>query len=255
MNKINNAFTIDINCDLGEGSTLLDGDNDALLMPYLSSCNIACCGHAGNTKTVDYAIKNALQHQLKIGAHPGYPDQENFGRNSLNLPADEVVASLRQQLELFLSAVNENNATLNHIKLHGALYNDVEKDCDLANAIAVYLTETFPNINIYGLAQGLFQTVCEDKNLKFIPEGFIDRRYQTNGNLLPRTEAGAVIIQNNQCIQQALAFAKKQPIVSSTGALISPKVETICLHGDNENALAIARELHHEFVNNGISVG
>ena len=255
MNKINNAFTIDINCDLGEGSTLLDGDNDALLMPFLSSCNIACGGHAGNSKTVDYAIKNALQHQLKIGAHPGYADLENFGRKSLSLSADEVVASLREQLDLFVSVVNDNNATLNHIKLHGALYNDVENDADLANAIADYYFETFPDINIYGFAQGRFQTVCEDKNITFVPEGFIDRRYQTDGSLLSRTDTGAVLTQNNQCIQQALAFAKGQPIVSSTGALISPKVETICLHGDNENALTIARELHHEFANYGISVG
>ncbi len=255
MNKINKVLTIDINCDLGEGSTLLDGDNDALLMPFLSSCNIACGGHAGNSITVDYAIKNALQHQLKIGAHPSYPDLESFGRKSLSLSADKVVASLRQQLDLFLIAVNENDAKLNHIKLHGALYNDVEKDRDLANAIADYFSETFPNIHIYGLAQGRFQTVCEDKNLRFIPEGFIDRRYQTDGSLLARSETGAVLTQNNQCIQQALAFAKGQPIVSSTGALISPEVETICLHGDNENALAIARELHHEFVNYGISVG
>ncbi len=255
MKKTNNALTIDINCDLGEGSTLLDGDNDALLMPYLSSCNIACCGHAGNVNTVDYAIKNALQHKLKIGAHPGYPDQENFGRKSLTLSIDEVVDSLREQLDLFVSAVNENNTTLNHIKLHGALYNDVEKDIDLANVIADYFVEAFPDITLYGLAQGQFQSICENKNLNFLPEGFIDRRYETEVTLLSRSEPGAVITENNQCIQQALAFAKGQPIVSSTGALISPKVETICLHGDNENALTIARELHHEFENYGISVG
>jgi len=255
MNKSNSALTIDINCDLGEGSTLADGDNDALLMPYLSSCNIACCGHAGNAETVDYAIKNALKHNLKIGAHPGYADQENFGRESLDVSADEIITSLREQIDFFVRAVNDNNATLNHIKLHGALYNDVEKDRDLANAIADYFVESFPSITIYGLAQGQFQNICEDKNLNFIPEGFIDRRYETEVSLLSRLESGAVITKDNQCIQQALAFAKGQPIVSSTGALISPKVKTICLHGDNENALTIARALHQELKNNGISVG
>ena len=252
---MNNAVTIDINCDLGEGRTLADGDNDALLMPYLSSCNIACGGHAGNLETIDYAIKNALQHQLKIGAHPGYPDQDNFGRESLGLSVDGVIASLLQQLDLFLGVLNKNNATLNHIKLHGALYNDVEYDRELADVVADYFLEGFPDIHIFGLAQGQFQMVCESKNLKFIPEGFMDRRYQTNGTLSPRTETGAVITEERHCIQQAIALARKQPVVSSTGALISPEVETICLHGDNENALSIVRELHLEFANYDISVG
>lgn len=250
-----NAFTIDINCDLGEGSTPADGDNDVLLMPYLSSCNIACGGHAGNTETIETAINNALHHQLKIGAHPGYPDQDNFGRISPGLSANEVVESLRQQMDLFLGVVNKNNATLNHIKLHGTLYNDVEHNRELADVIADYFVETFAEINIYGLAQGLFQIICEEKNLTFIPEGFMDRRYQTDGTLMSRTETGALITRDKQCIQQAIALARNQPIVSSTGALISPKVETICLHGDNENALTIVRELHQEFANYDITVG
>ncbi len=252
---MNNAVTIDINCDLGEGSSLLDGDNDALLMPFLSSCNIACGGHAGNLKTIEHSIKNALQHQLKIGAHPGYPDRDSFGRESLGLSVDGVVESLRQQLDLFLGVLNNNNATLNHIKLHGALYNDVEYDRALADVVSDYFVEGFPDVHIVGLAQGQFQKVCENKNIKFIPEGFMDRRYQTNGSLLPRTETGAVITEERQCIQQALALARSQPVVSSTGALISPEVETICVHGDNENALSIIRELHQEFANYDITVG
>jgi 5-oxoprolinase (ATP-hydrolysing) subunit A len=251
---MNNIYTIDINCDLGEGSTLADGDKDALLMPYLSSCNIACGGHAGNLQTIEYAIKNALHHQLKIGAHPGYPDQANLGRRSLDLSAKEVVAFLHEQLALFVGVLNTLNTSLNHIKLHGALYNDVERNHELADVVADYLVESFPDIKLYGLAQGYFQSVCEDKKLHFVPEGFIDRRYQTNGTLVPRTETDAVITQINQCVQQAIAFAKNQPIVSSTGALISPSVKTICLHGDNENALAIVSELHQQFANYDISV-
>ncbi len=252
---MNKTFTIDINCDLGEGCTTADGDNDALLMPYLSSCNIACGGHAGNMETIEYAIKNALQHQLKIGAHPGYPDPDNFGRSSLGLSANEVVESLRQQLDLFLGVVKNYNATLYHIKLHGALYNDVEQNHGLADVIADYFFETFPDIHIYGLAQGHFQNVCENKNLNFIPEGFMDRRYLPDGTLTPRTEPHAVITQDEICIQQAIALAKNESIESSTGVLISPRVETICLHGDNDNALTIARDLYQALANNDISVG
>ncbi len=252
---MNSAITIDVNCDLGEGGLPIDADNDALLMPYLSSCNIACGGHAGNSETIDYAIKNALEHKIKIGAHPGYPDKDNFGRSSIGLSASEAVESLRQQLDLFLEVVKKNNTTLNHIKLHGALYNDVEHDRELADVIVGYFIESFSDISIYGLAQGKFQNICEDKKLNFIPEGFMDRRYQTNGTLSPRTETGAVLSDDKQCIQQAIALARSQPIVSSTGALISPKVKTICLHSDNENALTIIRQLHQEFANYDITVG
>ncbi len=248
------ALIIDINCDLGEGHTLADGDKDALLMPYISSCNIACGGHAGNLETIEIAIKNALQHQLKVGAHPGYPDQEHFGRNSSGLSASGVVGSLRQQLELFVDVVNKKNASLHHIKLHGALYNDVEQNHELADAVADYFFTDFPDIHIYGLAQGHFQKVCEDKKLSYIPEGFMDRRYQPDGKLTPRTEPHAVITQAEHCLQQAIALAKQQAIASSNGEFITPSVETICLHGDNENALTVARLLSRALAEHGIAV-
>ncbi len=248
------VFTVDINCDLGEGGTRADGDKDALLMPYLSSCNIACGGHAGNQETIEYAISNALQHRLKIGAHPGYPDQENFGRKTLSIDAEKVVKSLQQQLDSFLQIANKSNARLNHIKLHGALYNDVEENLELAEFIANYFIKSFPDIEIYGLAQGLFQKVCEDKNLNFIPEGFMDRRYLPDGKLTPRTGPHSIINEDNLCIQQAIALAKNKAIESSTGEFISPLIKTICLHGDHKNALNIVRQLYNELASNDVTV-
>ena len=108
--------------------------NESLLLPHVSSCNIACGGHAGNAETIDASIKNAITHKLKIGAHPSYLDSENFGRDSLDISVDKVIKSLREQLDLFISVINENNATLHHIKLHGALYNDVETNRTLDHA-------------------------------------------------------------------------------------------------------------------------
>jgi UPF0271 protein len=251
---MNNTFTIDINCDLGEGLTLADAHQDALLMPYISSCNIACGGHAGNLETIEAAINSALQHQLKIGAHPGYPDKTHFGRSSSVLSAIEIVESLRQQIDLFVDVANKKNTTLNHIKLHGALYNDVEHNRELANVIADYIVKDFPDIHIYGLAQGQFQNICEDKGLKFIAEGFMDRRYQPDGKLTPRSESHAVITDDEHCIQQALALAKMQAIETSSGEFITPGVETICLHGDNENALTIASRLFQALADNGVVV-
>jgi len=248
------SITIDINCDLGEGCTREDADKDALLMPYLSSCNIACGGHAGNAKTIEYAINDALENHLKMGAHPGYPDPNNFGRKTIAYTEKEVLSFLQEQIDTFLSIADKNKAKLNHIKLHGALYNDVEHDIALAHVVACYIAESFSNIEIYGLAQGAFQKVCEEKQLNFIPEGFMDRRYTPENKLAARTTAGAVITEDEECIEQAIALAKNQSIKSVTGELISPIVKTICLHGDNENALSIAEKLNKVLSENNISI-
>lgn len=247
-------ITIDINCDLAEGRTKEDADKDALLMPYLSSCNIACGGHAGNTKTIEYAINDALEKRLKIGAHPGYPDPDNFGRKTIEYTEKEVLAFLKEQMDTFLTIADKNKARLNHIKLHGALYNDVEDNIELANIIVDYIAESFSDIEIYGLAQGAFQKVCEEKQLNFIPEGFMDRRYTPDNKLTARTIAGAMITEDELCIEQAIALAKKQSIKSITGEWVLPKVKTICLHGDNKNALNIAEKLNKAFSENNISI-
>ncbi|MGB1800607.1 MAG: 5-oxoprolinase subunit PxpA [Gammaproteobacteria bacterium] len=251
---MNKKIIIDINCDLGEGSTREDADNDALLMSYLSSCNIACGGHAGNAKTIEYAINDALENQLKIGAHPGYPDLENFGRKTHTYTQNQVIEFLHEQMGRFLAIADRHKARLNHIKLHGALYNDVEHNLELASVVASTFAESFPNIEIYGLAQGTFQKVCEEKQLNFIPEGFIDRRYTPENKLAARTIAGAMITEDEECIEQAIALAKNQSIKSITGELITPIVKTICLHGDNENALSIAKKLKQALSENNISI-
>jgi UPF0271 protein len=247
-------ITIDINCDLGEGSTREDADKDALLMPYLSSCNIACGGHAGNAKTIEYAINDVLENQLKIGAHPSYPDPENFGRKTYAYTQNQVIEFLQEQMDRFLTIADKNKARLNHIKLHGALYNDVEHNEELADVVASYFSESFPNIEVYGLADGAFQKVCEEKQLNFIPEGFMDRRYTPENKLAARITAGALITEDEECIEQAIALAKNQPIKSITGELITPIVKTICLHGDNENALSIAKKLKRALSENNISL-
>lgn len=248
------SITIDINCDLGEGRTREDADKDALLMPYLSSCNIACGGHAGNANTIEYAINDALDNLLKIGAHPGYPDPNNFGRKTIAYTEKEVLGFLQEQMDTFLTIAEKNKARLNHIKLHGALYNDVEHNAELANVVAHYIAESFSDIEIYGLAQGAFQKVCEEKKLNFIPEGFMDRHYTPENKLAARTTEGAVITEDELCIEQAIALAKNQSIKSITGELISPLVKTICLHGDNENALNIAEKLNKALSENNISI-
>lgn len=243
---------IDINCDLGEGDSLLDCDKDALLMPFISSCNIACGGHAGNIDTIRQLLRNAKQHQLKIGAHPGYADKHNFGRKHLTITFSELKASLQQQLKRLLKIAQHENACVHHIKLHGALYNDVEKQPQLASKLAVFFKQEYPQLKILGLAGGKLAKACREQGIEFIDEGFMDRRYLSDGTLAPRNQPDAIIKNRQQSIKQAIALARKQPLISSDGKKIIPEVSSICLHGDNPEALDIARQLNERLKLSGI---
>lgn len=233
--------SIDLNCDLGEGSTLLDCDRDNQLMPYLTSCNIACGGHAGNNQVIIDSIKNAKHHNLCIGAHPGYPDKENFGRVTLELPIEELVASVDEQLNRFLRHVDSLKTQCSHVKFHGALYNDLEHKIDLRDALIILLKDKYSSLKVYGLSGGKFEQACEQENIDFVPEGFIDRTYQSNGLLTPRSQTGSLISDPQLAAQQAEQIATGQNVLCTKGSPIRIKAQTLCIHGDGKNALEILR--------------
>ena len=245
---------IDINCDLGEGHTINDCANDALLMPFISSCNIACGGHAGNETTMLQSLINAKKHQLKIGLHPGYPDQENFGRHSLSISTTDLKRSLVQQISTMTNLASQQNVTLHHLKLHGALYNDCEKNPLLAKLIVDIMLGLDSNIKVLGLAGGLLQQACSNNGIGFIAEGFMDRTYLANGTLTPRSLPGSVLSNSQLVIEQALALAKHQPIATSDKEFVTPSVTSICLHGDNANALTLAELVSQAMRRNGIKI-
>jgi 5-oxoprolinase (ATP-hydrolysing) subunit A len=249
-----NSKTIDINCDLGEGDNATDCDHDRSLMPYLSRCNIACGGHAGNQQTMTLSLKNAKQFQLQAGAHPSYPDRNNFGRVSLKLAFNELAKSLIAQIKSLQSIAQSEEVLLTHIKFHGALYNDIENDEVLAKNIAHFCQSHYPNLSVLGLTNGWLHKYCQQLNLKFIAEGFMDRRYKNNGKLSPRSAPGSVIKNTEKAIQQAIALAKGDPIKSIEGDELTLKVDSICLHGDNPNANAIAEQLISAFKQQQIQV-
>jgi UPF0271 protein len=251
---MNSNNVIDINCDLGEGITEQDCLQDAQIMPFISRCNIACGGHAGNDLTMRLSLKNAAAHNIKAGIHPGYEDRDNFGRVSLKLPIDVLIHSLSGQIKRLIAIAQEQRVILHHIKLHGALYNDVEQQVELADALSNFLYQHYPLYTVIGLAGGLFEEACITKGLTFIPEGFIDRRYKANGKLTPRSEDGAVIVDQNKSLTQAIALALGTEIKTSDQQLISPVVKTLCLHGDNPNAVVIAHALSNHLKDSGISI-
>jgi len=247
-------MNIDINCDLGEGKTQLCCEKDALLMPYISRCNIACGGHAGNSLTMKLSIKNAIVNGLKIGAHPGYPDFHNFGRLSLVMSFSDLEKSLLEQIHKLQKICTEFQVELDHIKFHGALYNDVENDPLLAQNIANFVLEHFPTLSVICLAGGILLEKCIENNLSIMQEAFIDRRYLSNKKLSPRTMNGSIIESQELAIRQALSVARQKPIETIDQQSIIIYADTLCLHGDNQNSLDIARNLHLALTQKGLQV-
>jgi len=246
--------TIDINCDLGEGQTLTDCKKDAALMPYISRCNIACGGHAGNPDTMRQTLKNAYRHRLKAGAHPSYPDRANFGRKSLNITQTALLESIKIQVDRLISIATDEGITLAHIKCHGALYNDAESQPELAEALVKFFRAEYPDFAIMGLANGAMQAAAGHFKQPFIREGFMDRAYQRDGKLVPRTQPGAVYKAVDKTITQAVLLAKGEAINSIEKSPLSVYIDSICLHGDNPNAQHVAKQLFDALKRQGISV-
>ena len=193
--------TIDLNADLGEGSP-----NDASIIPLVTSANIACAGHAGNTETIRRTVALALQHQVAIGAHPGYEDPENFGRTPMHLTPGEIRTLTLRQLDRILTIY----PTLHHVKPHGALYNQANTDPTIATALVSAIAELLPHTILYCPPSGELTKAATAINLPTCPEAFIDRSYQENGNLTPRTQPGAVIEHANKAALQALKIENRQ---------------------------------------------
>ncbi|MDP4626404.1 MAG: 5-oxoprolinase subunit PxpA [Akkermansiaceae bacterium] len=220
--------TIDLNADLGEG-----GDQDTSIIELVSSVNIACGGHAGDKETIRRTVDLALKAQVAIGAHPGYEDPENFGRNPMQLSSEEIRSLILRQLERML-LIHPN---LHHVKPHGALYNQANQDESIAAALVAAIAELQPKTILYCPPQGELANAAAVIKLTTCAEGFIDRRYQDDGNLCPRSEPGAVIEYANKAALQALKIANQEVVNTINGTTIPLKVRTLCVHGDSANSL------------------
>ena len=242
---------IDINCDLGEGSCAEDCARDALLMPYISRCNIACGGHAGDALTMQLSLDNARQHGLAVGAHPGYADRQHFGRRSLPVAVTALCASVLEQIQQLAALAKQRDIKLTHIKLHGALYNDAERDAQLADALCTVFARHYPELSLLGLPRGQMSHSAARHQLRFLSEGFIDRAYMRDGSLAPRQLEGAVHQHLAPCLEQALKLVHQQPIATLDHHWLTLQVDTLCLHGDNPLALALATQLSAQLSQQG----
>ncbi len=230
---------IDINCDLGEGM-----GNDAEIMKYITSANIACGFHAGDPLSIIKTIRLALKNNVAIGAHPGYPDLAGFGRKSMKLSSEEIEAIVLYQVGALKSMVEAEGGTLAHVKPHGALYNDAAKDEELSKAIIGAVKKTDPDLIFVGLANSIMIDIAKQLGVKTRNEVFADRNYADNGHLIPRSNTDAVIHDVDICKERVLRMVNSGTVVSLSGKEVKIKAETICIHGDTKEALIFVKELN-----------
>jgi len=233
---------IDLNCDLGEGL-----DNEHLLMPYLSSCNIACGAHAGSVEIIDKTIALALKHGVKIGAHPSFPDRDNFGRLVMEISNTQLQESLEEQLLLFKERADRQDAKVHHVKAHGALYNLVAIDEEKAALLIEAVRRVFDNTKIYVPFNSSIEKVAETHRMEVVYEAFADRNYNDDLTLLPRALPQAMMFDPEEILAHIRRMVYESKVKTLQGIELEIKAETFCIHGDNPNAQEILERLHEEF--------
>lgn len=237
-----------LNCDLGE--LVGEANNDALIMPMIDQANIACGAHAGDNQSMRYTVQLAIQHKVEIGAHPSYPDRENFGRKSISIEKPALQASLISQIKTLNAVCVEQNTKLSYVKPHGALYNDMMKDFNIFDSVcqAVAMVNNELNNKLLLMIQALpdtlkYKNIADKYKLSLLFEAFADRAYQTNGLLVPRSQDGAVLHQKEAVVMQITQLINHQQLTSIDGDILSLHVDSLCVHGDNDAALSLVSTL------------
>lgn len=240
---------IDLNSDLGEHP---DSDLDEQIMPFVSSCNIACGGHIGDETSVRRTIRLAKKYDVAIGAHPSFPDPRHFGREVMDMEPSALAESVRRQIQLVLKVCEDESVPLHHVKPHGALYNLMAIDRGTAALICDVVKETVPHAMLYGLAHSFSEKVSMEKNQLFVGEAFADRAYETDRTLRSRSKAGAVITNLGQVLAQVEELTVNKRVFSHDW--IDVRAETICLHSDTLGAVTLAKRIHEHLVKQGIHI-
>lgn len=231
---------IDLNCDMGElPKAIADGTQEAL-MPSFTSINVACGGHAGDEQSMQTTIEQALRWRLAIGAHPGYPDRENFGRLELNLSPEAVADSIHEQVRALADIADRRGVRLTHVKPHGALYNQAVLNRRLAQAIATGVARLRRDVVLVGLAGSPMLDVFRQAGFPVAAEAFADRRYESDGTLRSRKHPHALIQDPAEAGRQALSIVQLSAVVAFDGRNVPITAQTICIHGDTPGSPEIA---------------
>lgn len=237
-------YSIDINCDLGETPGCQTNTQDEALLNLVSSANIACGFHAGDAMRMEITVAAALRKGVAIGAHPGLDDKANFGRKPLPIVPKEAYQLVLYQIGALAAFVHVAKGTLKHVKLHGALYNMVAEDRSLSEAIVRAIVDFDPSLKLYALAGSVTVDIAKEQGIKVVQEGFVDRRYQSDGTLVSRKNPLAIIGDREEALEQSILMIKHKAVRSINGTQIPRDIETICIHGDGEHALSFAEDLN-----------
>ncbi|MBI5932958.1 MAG: LamB/YcsF family protein [Chloroflexi bacterium] len=241
---------IDLNCDLGEAFGRYTLGDDASIMPLITSANIACGFHAGDASVMQVTVRLAKQHGVAIGAHPGWPDLQGFGRREMALSPEETESLVLYQIGALAAFAKAEGMELYHVKPHGALYNQSARDEKLAEAVARAVKRFSVELALVGLAGSRSIDAARGLGLRVLQEGFPDRGYTSEGMLMPRSQPGAILSSVEEVAAHAVSlavngieFEKKQI-----------RVDTLCLHGDNVHAVDNARKVRDALQKAGIEV-
>lgn len=228
-----------LNADVGE-----ETGNDTALIPLIRCANIACGAHAGNERTMRSTVRLCKQHNVLIGAHPSYPDRQNFGRNVMPASAQQIQAWVCEQTALLQKICRQEDALLHHIKPHGALYNEAAKNKTVAEAVATAVAQINPLLILFGLSGSMGLQIAEAMGVTVWHEAFADRHYNDDGSLVSRTNAQALIGNATEALAQVKSICESSKLTSINSSTITIKADTICVHSDGTHAIPIAKVLH-----------
>ncbi len=241
-------MAVDLNADVGEG---LD---DAALLPYLTSANVACGLHAGDPTVMDATVAEALARGVRVGAHPGYPDRKNFGRVRMEMPPEAIERLVLYQIGALEGFVRARGGRLTHVKPHGALYHAGAESAEIARAIAAGIRRAGQDLAVVAQPGSRLLEAAREAGLPAEREAFADRRYRADGRLVSRSEPDALLTDPDEAAAQAVSLARGGFVLARDGSRLEVEADTICLHGDTPGAPAIARRIRERFAREGIAV-
>ena len=245
---------ININCDLGESSELHSTENDPLLLEIVNSANIACGYHAGDKPTMEKTIEISKKNNVSIGAHPSFKDPENFGRKRLNLPINEIKKLVIDQINILSDVASNKGIKVTHVKPHGALNNMACENYDLAKVISESIIEANKDLIFLVPAGSQMEKAGKKLNLKVAAEIFADRNYEDDGNLVSRSKPNALITDPEEAKKHVLSMVKNQALNCLSGKKIPCKIDSVCIHGDNQSSLSTAKSIRNNLIENNLEL-
>jgi UPF0271 protein len=234
---------IDLNCDMGESFGRYTLGDDAAMLDVVTSANVACGLHAGDPTVMQVTVALAAQKGVAVGAHPGYPDLQGFGRRVMALAPAEIEATVLYQIGALAGFARAVSVSLVHVKPHGSLYNVAARDRTVAEAIVRAVVAFDPHLIVVTLPDSALARAAQMAGLRVACEGFADRAYREDGSLVPRSEPGAVIHDPALATARAIRMVMREEVEAITGKVVPLHIDTLCIHGDTPGAVAIAASL------------